>query len=409
MIEALPLVLFALVAMFSAVLREGRLFVLLADPAERRSGQLVGLTEFTSAGAILAAAALLGVLPIPIFVGTMLLVGIGALGAELARIVKTDRLIESLGFIMTGFVGYVAGHALAAGGTHEVGWLVGFLAMAGSLGGALSRSVIWARHDGIVLLLLGAFLGGLSMLPEPSGQSVTIAIIAAIVLAYLALWIGAASVAGMLTGVLLIFLTIVLGGLTWVLLLITFFIVGGLATKYRYEEKRFKGIAEPNRGARGSGNVLGNTAVAMLAVLGYAAVAADDPTLELVFLFVYAGSLATALSDTLSSEIGGLYDDPLLITSFDRVRPGTNGAVSVRGTLAGMAGAAAIAGLVMFVGPVGVAGAFVVLVAGTLGMMADSFLGATLEDRLIGNHAVNAGATAVGGLLAGVVPYVGLV
>ncbi|MFW6448452.1 MAG: DUF92 domain-containing protein, partial [Halobacteriota archaeon] len=76
---------FALVAIVSSVLDRGRVFELFADPGERRSGRLVGLTEFAAVAAIIAAATLLGVVPVENFVGVVLLVGFGYLLAELAK------------------------------------------------------------------------------------------------------------------------------------------------------------------------------------------------------------------------------------------------------------------------------------------------------------------------------------
>ncbi|MEF8773354.1 MAG: DUF92 domain-containing protein, partial [Halobacteriales archaeon] len=177
---------------------------------------------------------------------------------------------------------------------------------------------------------------------------------------------------------------------------------GGLATKFRYEEKQSRGVAEENDGARGSGNVLGNSAIALLALLGYTgAEAANMPAP--VFVFAFAGALATAMSDTLSSEIGGVYDDPRLITTLDPVDPGTDGGVTWQGVAAGTAGAALIAGLSAgLFGPVGGVGAVVVLAAGVVGMNVDSVLGATLEGGLVGNQSVNFLATLSGALAAAV-------
>jgi hypothetical protein len=56
----------------------------------------------------------------------------------------------------------------------------------------------------------------------------------------------------MLTGVLLSLLTVVLGGYGWFLILVVFFALGGLASKFRYEEKVSRGVAEDRGGARGS-------------------------------------------------------------------------------------------------------------------------------------------------------------
>ena len=407
-LEVIPLVAFAMIAILSSVLREGRLFRLLADPAERRSGKLVGLTEFSAIATVLAAAMVLDLLSTSVFVGVVMLMGIGALGAELARSARSDRLSETIGFITLGFVAYAAGHTIGADPEMLDFAVIGFLAMAGALGGALARSAIWARHDGIVMLTLSVLIAGLAMLPAPSMQTVVIAIFVSVLLAYLALLIGAASVPGLVTGVLLVFLTIVLGGTVWVALLVAFFMIGGLTTKYRYEEKQHRGVAEPNRGARGTGNVLGNTAVALIAVLGFAAFA-DGSRWDLIFLYAFAGSMATALSDTMSSEIGGLYDEPLMITSFDRVAPGTDGAITVQGTFAGLVGAMIIAILFVGLGPANLLGGLIIVLAGFVGMSVDSLLGAILEGRWVGNHLVNASATLAGAIIAGIFPALGFI
>lgn len=399
-VEGAALVGFALVAILAAVATDGTLFRLFADRAELRSGRLLGLTEFSGAAAVLAAAAVLEVYPVELFVGTVLLVGIGYLGAEIARLARSDRLTETTGFITMGVVAYALGHAAGTAFTDVELAALGTLGMAGALAGALMRSAFWTRHDGVLMVLLAGFLGVLHLLPLPTGETVAVALAASIVLAYLAMLVGVASIAGMATGVLMVFLTIVYGGIVWVSMLVAFFGIGGLATKYRYLDKRARGVAEANRGARGTGNVLGNTLVAAVSVLAYAAVT-DDQTLQLVFAFAFAGAIATALSDTLSSEIGSLYDDPWLITSMDRVAPGTDGAVTVEGTTAGAVGAGIIAVLFVGLGPADPLGGVVVVIAGTIGMLTDSLLGAVVEDRYIGNHGVNAMATFAGALLAG--------
>jgi uncharacterized protein (TIGR00297 family) len=64
-----------------------------------------------------------------------------------------------------------------------------------------------------------------------------------------------------------------------------------------------------------------------------------------IFLIGYVASLATKLSDTFASEIGKAYGKrTFLITTFKPVPPGTEGAVSLEGTLAGVVGSILIAG-----------------------------------------------------------------
>lgn len=399
---------FALVAIISSVIDRGRVFDLFADPAERRVGRLVGLTEFAAVAAVIAAGTVLNVVSERLFVGVVMLAGGGYLGAELAKRIRSDRLTETIGFVGGGFVGFCVGYWIASTAPSIALGEATFFGFAGALTAALIRAATWSRHDGLIMLVVLGLVSLVSTSPIPSLEVVAIALLTSVVLGYLALLIDAASVPGAVTGVLTVHLTIVLGGIVWVVSLVAFFVIGGLATKYRYDEKRRRGVAERNRGARGTGNVLGNTAVALVAVLAFAN-ASSEGIWASVYLFAFAGSMATALSDTLSSEIGGLYDDPWLITSLNRVSPGTDGAVTVQGTVAGVAGASIIATIVVGLsGQIGLFGGGAIVVAGVVGMFADSVLGAVLEGRIVGNHGVNALATLTGAVIAGFAPAVGL-
>ena len=160
--------------------------------------------------------------------------------------------------------------------------------------------------------------------------------------------------------------------------------------------------SQDDEGARGGGNVLANSAVALVAVVAYAA--SDhlgvDPA---VFRFAFGGAVAAALADTFSSEFGGLFDSPRLITTFEPVSPGTDGGVTWQGAVAGAAGAgiiAALGGLFFGFGDLAVATVFG---AGFGGMVVDSVLGATVEGERIGNQAVNLLATLSAGATAGAV------
>jgi uncharacterized protein (TIGR00297 family) len=113
--------------------------------------------------------------------------------------------------------------------------------------------------------------------------------------------------------------------------------------------------------------------------------------------------MAAALSDTLSSEIGGLYDSPRLITTMESVPPGTDGGVTWQGEVFGVLGATVVAGVAFALLPdVGPVGAAVVTLGGFLGMTADSVLGATVEGQQFGNEAVNFAATLVGAVVSAV-------
>jgi uncharacterized protein (TIGR00297 family) len=116
------------------------------------------------------------------------------------------------------------------------------------------------------------------------------------------------------------------------------------------------------------------------------------------------------MSDTLSSEIGGVFDEPRLITTLERVEPGTDGGVTWQGELAGAFGATIVALIaVALFDAVGPLGGVVVALAGVGGMTVDSLLGATVEGDQVGNQSVNFLATLSGAVLgAGLALLVGL-
>nr|WP_303647572.1 DUF92 domain-containing protein [Haloarchaeobius amylolyticus] len=417
---AAPLALAALAG--AAFVTDGPLFELFARPGDRKESRLYGLLGFvlsiTGLG-LLTTPSLLSTgdvpqLPVSVYVGTVLLLVYGNLTSEVVKRYRTGPFAASTGFVLGGFVAGVAGQALSV-------WLTtaaiptatlpkfAFLAASGAFLGALLRAALFERDDSVVLFSVGLLLWLLfELAPAVHYQDVAAAIAVTLALGYVSYALQTASVEGMLTGILLSVLTIVLGGLGWFALLITFFGVGALATKFKYDTKKARGVAEENEGARGTGNVLGNAAVALVAVLGFAAASVDlltvDPT---YFLFAFAGSLSTALSDTLSSEIGAVFDDPRLVTTWQRVEPGTDGAVTWQGELAGIAGAVAIATIAVAVFPgadpsmtVTPTGGGVVLLAGVAGMTVDSLLGATIEGGVVGNQGVNFLATLSGAIVA---------
>ena len=118
----------------------------------------------------------------------------------------------------------------------------------------------------------------------------------------------------------------------------------------------------------------------------------------------FAGAVAAATADTWATEIGTRSPTaPRLITTRVRVSPGVNGGITLLGTAGGVLGAATIGGLTWVLGPRDLRLAVVVMVAGVLGMLVDSLLGATLQgpdDRWLNNDAVNLAMTFAGAGLA---------
>ncbi|SDQ11501.1 TIGR00297 family protein [Halopelagius longus] len=404
---------FAAVALLAAfVITDGPLFELFARPGDRQDGRLNGLAGFALAAAGLAIFSTVMDLPVDLFVAAVVVLAYGNLGAELVAETSDDPFLGTAGFVFGGFLAGILAQAAVASyvGGEVLLPRFAFLAAAAALVAALVREVLFEQDDPLVMLSAGLLLWLFDFLADTVAPvEIAVALVVTVFLGYVSYALGTASVAGMLTGVLLGLLTIVFGGFGWFVVLISFFAIGGLSAKFKYDAKKDRGVAEDNDGARGTGNVLGNAAVALVAVVLFAA----SPWLPVgadVFQYAFAGSLAAAMSDTLSSEIGGLYDNPRLITTFETVAPGTDGGVTWQGELAGVAGAGIVAAFAYFVlSDVTFAGALVVLLGGVVGMTVDSLLGATVEGDRIGNEAVNFAATVVGALVSTVVAVAALV
>lgn len=183
------------------------------------------------------------------------------------------------------------------------------------------------------------------------------------------------------------------GGWTGIGLLAVFFVLGTAATAWKRTQKAAIGMAQERGGQRTLGQVVANGGVAGL--LGLAALFFPEKSSLLTLLM--AGALSSAMADTLSSELGSIYGKRFFnIVSFKKESSGLDGVVSLEGTLMGLAGSAIIAAVYsVFVNwsPA----VLWIIVAGTVGNLADSVLGAALERKgLMGNNTVNFINTALG-------------
>jgi uncharacterized protein (TIGR00297 family) len=180
-----------------------------------------------------------------------------------------------------------------------------------------------------------------------------------------------------------------------VLLLLTL-----IATRFGRGPKQRLGIAEGPRG-RTAAQVAANLGIAVLVSVPLGVLHSVHAS---VLRSALAAALAEATADTLSSEFGEvLGGQPRLLTTFRRVPAGTDGAVSMAGTLAGFAGAAAVTISAFFALNLTAAQAVVVALAAIVGLFADSLFGAVFERRgWLNNDAVNFLSTLVSALLAAV-------
>ncbi|MEK7486005.1 MAG: DUF92 domain-containing protein [Planctomycetota bacterium] len=181
-------------------------------------------------------------------------------------------------------------------------------------------------------------------------------------------------------------------GLAGFLVLLTFFLLGSVFSKWKIEEKQKAGIAEKNEGRRGASNALAKGGVAVLASL--CAYFYPHSALYLVF----TGALATALSDTTGSELGTIFGKhPIHPLSWKSVPVGTEGAVSLEGTLLGILASGVLAIVSAGVGLITWIMIPFVMLGAFFGTTAESLLGSVKPQ--LNHHFLNFAHTLLGGLL----------
>jgi uncharacterized protein (TIGR00297 family) len=175
-----------------------------------------------------------------------------------------------------------------------------------------------------------------------------------------------------------------------------------IATRLGRAQKERLGTAEKRRG-RNASQVAANLGVAALAANEIVQSWLTDSnrfahvTLAPMPMFaVPLAALAEAAADTVSSEIGQVLGGrPRMLTSFREVDPGNDGAISLAGSLAGLAAAGIVAALGTVAMHGGSAMFWISCAGAVFGMFFDSLLGATLERRgWLNNDAVNFLSTA---------------
>ncbi|NBD33427.1 MAG: TIGR00297 family protein [Cyanobacteria bacterium] len=191
-----------------------------------------------------------------------------------------------------------------------------------------------------------------------------------------------------------------------------YFLVGSAVTRIGLAQKEAAGIAEKRSGARGPENVWGSALVATGCALGVALNQNSDFSLipTPVLLLAYVASLSTKLSDTTASEVGKAYGKrTFLITTLKPVTPGTEGAVSLEGTLAGLFASAVIAAVGWSVGLISALGILYCIIAAFIATNLESLIGATLQEKFefLTNEVVNIINTFLGALIASVIFLIG--
>jgi uncharacterized protein (TIGR00297 family) len=202
--------------------------------------------------------------------------------------------------------------------------------------------------------------------------------------ALLAWFAGGVNVRGGLAGSTVAFIMAV-RDLRMFLALLIVFAVTLAATRVGHARKQQLRTAEP-AGGRTAAQAMANLGVAALVV---AVASAGWPVLALA-------ALAEAAGDTSSSEIGMAFPGKtLLVTTFKSVPTGTDGGISLFGTIAALLGAASVAVAAVATGLVPASQLATIILAGFFGTVVDSLLGAIFERRgLLDNDLVNLLSTA---------------
>jgi uncharacterized protein (TIGR00297 family) len=187
-----------------------------------------------------------------------------------------------------------------------------------------------------------------------------------------------------------------LGWRGWALLLATF-IAASVASRLGIKRKVLLGIAEERGGRRGAGNAIANTGVAAIAAV-LALTGGDAASARLAV----AAALAAGGSDTIASEIGKAWGRRTWsATSLRRVPPGTSGAMSLEGTIAGLAGAFGLGAVAVALGLTPASLLWTIVAGATAGSLLESWLGATLEaPGILNNDMLNFINTAAAALAA---------
>lgn len=204
-------------------------------------------------------------------------------------------------------------------------------------------------------------------------QQLLIGIGLALFVAYLARKAGSLSRSGAVAAAIIGGITFGLGGLLPAILLLTFFITSSLLSRVGGRRKLVVATAFEKGGERDYGQVFANGGIASLFVTLFAL------TNEKLWLIGMIGAFAAVIADTWATELGVLARrHPRLITTWSTVEPGTSGAVTLEGSMAGIAGA----GLIGLIGGLGLNDGSTMVastIGGILGATFDSILGATVQ------------------------------
>lgn len=219
----------------------------------------------------------------------------------------------------------------------------------------------------------------------PLGTRIWAAIGITIVFTVTARYLRGVNRSGALAGALVCFLLYACAGTGSIVALLSVFVLAWATTRFGSQRKQRLRIAEKQDG-RSASQVLANLGAAVGCVVLYSLLGKNG-----IFLLAAAASLSEAAADTVSSEVGQASNEKArLITTWEQVPAGIDGAVSLQGTLAGVAAATIVTVICVLGGLLPWKWSGISMAAAVAGMVADSCLGASLQRRgILNNDSVN--------------------
>ena len=416
-----PLALIFLVAWIILLIipSESAFFNYLARESDEKAGKLISMIQlFFTTAILLLMSSMTGTEKFPLFIigSAFAITTFGDGIADIINIIEKDRkqtfdnkrvdskvysAKSSIVFLISGsFFAFICA-VWISGFTQvvPVGMII-FLSVIGALTGALLESMT-RNEDNIIIPFGSAMVMWLFYMFGFNVDTVYLLKVLAFsfFLGYLSYRVRIADISAMLSATLMGVVIIISSNINWFFILLAFFMLGSMFTRYKYNFKLAHGTAEGKHGTRGYKNVFSNSLAALALAMAYGVF----PSHAQILMAAYLGSVATACSDTLASEIGQTFKgEPRMITTLKKAKRGTDGAVSWLGEGAALFGSLAIAVLAFILIKEDMILLLVVTAGGFIGTNIDSMLGATLQQKgYLTNNGVNLFATVSGAVITG--------